>query len=419
MAISSTGILRGNRMVPTNGTRVIRDVAQAHRIASARGFKGIHCPSEASVIYLTAGITLEHFRDPERVGNLGAATGATHEPIRACLGNPRLMMEHFGTTLPADRIPVVCPLDNYSISKEEYERLEREVGAESACLERRVLPWEYTGEHHVWMQGAGFKPEQLIAPPIRFTTSAYEAARTFDSDIKEKVGETELQFWGSGMHGHGGFCERWSASHPSKMLTHLALLHASTLYNNASPFAIPGEPGMPTIFRNIMGAYQLSHEHELVQMCDRMRRTYDGNMPRELDFVSQSDFEDFLKNFDSYWQTAQAIIGRMPQFGLTRGIGDNHSRFHVSNFTNYHKRWALAHGLEDRTVNAEWPITGLREKRSAVFIFDDRAAGRLKHPEWNYVFEPDDATARVIENNFTFAAANKSFWDSCQPKVVW
>ncbi|MFA5104377.1 MAG: hypothetical protein WC527_04310 [Candidatus Margulisiibacteriota bacterium] len=406
-------------MMPTNGTRVISDVSQAYRIASAPGFKGIHCKNEASVIYLTAGVALEHFRNPERIGNLGAATGATHEPIRACLGNPKLMMEYFGGALPVDRIPVVCPLDNYSISKEEYERLEREVGPEIACLLRRVLPWEYTGEHHVWMQGAGFKPEQLIAPPIRFTTSAFEAARTFDSDIKGKVGETELQFWGSGMHGHGGFDERWCAAHPSQMLTHLALLHASTLYNNAAPFAIPGEPRMPTIFRNIMGAYQLSHEHELVQMCDRMRRTYNGKMPRELDFVSQSLFEDFLKNFDRYWQRAQTIIGRMPQFGITRGIGDNYSKFHVINITNFHKRWALKHGLEDRKVNADWPITGLREKRSAVFIFDDNAAGRLEHPEWNYVFEPDTATDRAIGDHFTFEAADKSFWESCKPKVVW
>ncbi len=400
-------------------TAGLMDSSQAHAVASAPGFKVIEAPDMNHVTYLIAALTLAQFKGLEVPRTLGVATGGTFEPARYALGQPDFMRNMFGMALPVDMIPYVGTLDDYAQSKETYLRLEREIGTEMLFLQKRQLPWTYRGEQCIWTVNAGFDPQQLISPPIRYHGSGVDAARRFDGQLSRFVRPTRVQFSGAGIHGHYAFRERTRGLHPSMMFTDMVSLHLSTRVtngNNFVPLFNQNEPPMHSMFRNIMAAYGLSTEAELMDKLEQLKRV--DNVPKELDYVSDAEFSDFMDNLDAHVARMRHVTGRMPQDGITQGLGGNTSDMHLNAQTGDHKRLAALHSIEG-PVDGEWPASFLQMNRCAVVIIDAAAAKLLGHREHNFQFRPDDATETIIRNQFGSKMIEKRFWDGYTPRVVW
>ncbi len=412
------------RIVPvSDGRREIHTLEEAYYAATVEGIKGIEAPDERYVTYLIAGITLMKFNTMEGEGTFGVATGGTFEPSRYALGLPHFMHDVFGMALPVDKIPYVETLDDYEQSQATYERLQEEIRPEIEYLENRQLPWTYRGEQLIWLSNAGFDPSQFVSPPLRYTSSGQSAARLFDAMLKEpKVkNKKKIKFTGAGIHGHWAFRERRPSLDPSKMFTDIIRLHDSTKLTNGNNFVpsfLPEEPKMNLMFRNIMAAYGLSTRKELLAKCADLLGRYNGTMPKELAYIPGSVFEDFIQNFDSYWNRALTIINRMPQYGISQGIGDSEAELQLNAQTKEHKRMSLWHTLE-APISSHWPISGLQMKTTSVVIFDEAAASGLKHRDMNFVFRPDDSTTRIIENMFPSSVIEQMFWDAYTPRIVW
>ena len=410
-------------VMPNQRGRVISDFQQAHQIATTQGFKGIEVPDSRYATYLINGITLMQFNNLGAPGTLGVATGGTFEPARYAFGLPDFMNSVFGMKLPVDNIPYVGTLDDYAHSLATYLRLEKEIRPEMEYLLNHQLPWTYRGEQLVWLTNAGFSPEQLISPELRYTWSGKETAGRFDRSLSQYVGETEVQFTGAGIHGHRAFRERRWNTDFAQMNTDFIKLHASTKFTNGNNFVpsfLGEEPKMNMMFRNIMAAWGLSSRWELLEKCDQIRRAYNGTMPKELDYVDQSDFEDFLSNFDSYLERATLITTRMPQYGVTQGVADHRSKLELNAQTGGHKRLSLLHTLEG-PIDSQWPVSFTQSagNPSSVVIFDRAAAGLLQHRENYFRFEPDTATTRIIEEQFASDYIEAMFWANYTPRIVW
>ena len=81
---------------------------------------------------------------------------------------------------------------------------------------------------------------------------------------------------------------------------------------------------------------------------------------------------------------------------------------------------ALMHTLEG-PIDTQWPVsyTQSNNNPASVVIFDEAAADLLQYRHNYFRFEPDAATTRIIEDQFTEENIAAMFWADYKPRIVW